>query len=43
MNSNEEKRRERKSINVVPVKWAFKSKEDSDGLIHLKSRNVVKG
>ena len=32
-----------KSINLVPVKWAFKSKEDSDGLINLKSRNVVKG
>ena len=27
----------------VPVVWLFKSKEESDRLIHLKSRNIVKG
>ena len=27
---------------LVPVKWVFKSKEESDGLIHPKSINVVK-
>ena len=32
-----------KDINPVPVKWVFKSKKDTDGLIRLKSRNVVKG
>ena len=32
-----------KRRNPVPVKWVFKSKEEDDGLIFLKSRNVVKG
>ena len=32
-----------KGGNPVPVKWVFKSKEDPDGLIHLKNINVVKG
>ena len=27
----------------VPVKWLFKSKEEADGLICLKSINLVKG
>ena len=26
----------------VPVKWVFKSNKEADGLISLKSRNVVK-
>ena len=29
--------------NPVPVKLVFKSREESDGLIFLKSRNIVKG
>ena len=29
--------------NPVPVKWIFKGKEEADGLIFLKSRNVVNG
>ena len=29
--------------NTVPVKWIFNSKEEVDGLIRLKSINVVKG
>ena len=29
--------------NTVPVKWVLKSKEEADGLICLKSRNIVKG
>ena len=32
-----------KGRNTVPVKWVFKSKEEADGLIHMKSINVVKG
>ena len=28
---------------LVPVKWVFKSKEETDVLIRLKSKNVVKG
>ena len=32
-----------KDRKPVPVKWVFKIKEDPDGLIHLKSINVVKG
>ena len=32
-----------KGRNPVPVKWVLKSKEQADGLIRLKSRNVVKG
>ena len=32
-----------KGRKPVPVKWVFKSKEDTDGLICMKSRNVVKG
>ena len=32
-----------KGIKPVPVKWVFKSKEEADGLISLKSINVVKG
>ena len=32
-----------KSRKPVPVKWVFKSKEEADGLIRLKLRNVVKG
>ena len=27
----------------IPVKWVFKSKEKADGLIRLKSINLVKG
>ena len=26
-----------------PVKWLFKSKEDTDGFIRFKPKNVVKG
>ena len=32
-----------KDGNPLHVKWIFKSKEDPDGLIHLKSINIVKG
>ena len=32
-----------KERNSVPIKWVFKSWEDIDRLISLKSRNVVKG
>ena len=32
-----------KRRNPVPIKWVFKSKEETDGLIRLKQRNVVKG
>ena len=32
-----------KGRNPVPVKWVFKSKEKVDGLICLKSRNLVRG
>ena len=32
-----------KGIEPVPVKWLFKSKEESDGFIFLKLRNIVKG
>ena len=32
-----------KDIKPVPVEWVFKSKEEPDGLICLKSINVVKG
>ena len=32
-----------KVVNTVPAKWVFKSKEETDGLVGLKSRNVVKG
>ena len=32
-----------KGIKPLPVKWVFKSKEDTEGLISLKSRNIVKG
>ena len=32
-----------KGRNPVPVKWVFKSKEEADGLILIKSINVVKG
>ena len=32
-----------KGIKKVPVKWVFISKEETDGLIRLKSRNVVNG
>ena len=32
-----------KGKNPVPVKWVFKSKEKTDGLICMKSINVVKG
>ena len=32
-----------KGRNPVPFKWVFKSKEEDDGLIHMNSRNVVKG
>ena len=31
-----------KGKNPTPVKRVFKSNEEADGLIHLKSRNVVK-
>ena len=34
---------EGKVRKTVPVKWVFKSKEDPDGLISTKLRNVVKG
>ena len=27
----------------VYIKWIFKSKEEADGLIRLKSRNIVNG
>ena len=29
--------------NTLPVKWVFKSKEEPDGFIRLKSINLVKG
>ena len=29
--------------NTVPVKWVFNSKEEEDGIIRLKSINLVKG
>ena len=32
-----------KGRELVPVNWVFKIKEEHDGLIHLKLRNVVKG
>ena len=32
-----------KGINPVPVKWVFKRKEQTGGLISIKSINVVKG
>ena len=32
-----------KGKKPVHVKWALKSKEEADGLICLKSRNIVKG
>ena len=32
-----------KGRNTVPFKWLFKSKEEADILICLKSINVVKG
>ena len=28
---------------LVPVKWLFTSKEEADGLIRLKPRNIIKG
>ena len=31
-----------KGINPVPFKWVFKNKEEADGLVCLKSINVVK-
>ena len=31
-----------KGIKPIPVKWVFKSKEEADGLIHMKSINVLK-
>ena len=32
-----------KGINPVPVKCVFNSEEETDGLIRLKPRNLVKG
>ena len=32
-----------KGRNTVPVKWVLNGKEETDGLISLKSVNVVKG
>ena len=32
-----------KDRNPVPIKWVFNITEESDGLIFLKSRNVVNG
>ena len=32
-----------KGRKLVPMKWVFKIKEEADGLIRTKSRNVVKG
>ena len=32
-----------KGRKPVPVKWVFKSNEEAEGLISMKSRNVVKG
>ena len=32
-----------KGKKPVPVKWVFNSKEETDGLINLKSINLVKG
>ena len=32
-----------KRIKSLPVKWVFNSREDTDVLIRLKSRNVIKG
>ena len=32
-----------KGRNPIPVKRVFKSKEEADGLISMKSRNIVKG
>ena len=29
--------------NQVPVKWVFKNKEDTNGLIRLKSKKIVTG
>ena len=34
---------EDKGRKTAPVKWVFKIKEKADGLIRLKSINVVKG
>ena len=31
-----------KDIKKAPVKWEFKSKEEPDASINLKSRNLVK-
>ena len=33
----------RKGRKPVPMKWVFNSKEETDRLIRLKSRNIVKG
>ena len=43
MDLNETKCRVNKRKKPVPVKWLFNSKEDTDELIHLKLRNLVKG
>ena len=32
-----------KGRKPVPVKWVFKGKEDADGLIRIKPRNIIKG
>ena len=32
-----------KGIKPVTVKWVFKSKEEAEGLIRMKSINLVKG
>ena len=34
---------EAKGRKTLPVQWVFNSKEEADGLIRLKSINVVKG
>ena len=33
---SKKKRRKDKGIKPVPVKWAFKSKEEAEGLIRMK-------
>ena len=35
--------RKAKGINIITVKWVFKSKEEAEGLTCMKSRNLVKG
>ena len=32
-----------KGRNKIFIKWVFNIKEDADGLIFMKSRNLVKG